>query len=110
MPIGVGFEMELGKQWFDEQTGTWVRWLERHLVVHSYALATRKIAGLQQRLAKAELALAKLAAKPYDDCCVLINKAQAILKRYQLQSCFELEISTIYPHRICCATNPAGDG
>lgn len=95
IPIGVGFEMELGKQWFDEQTGTWVRWLERHLVVHSYALAGRKIAGFQKRLAKAELALAKLAAKPEHDCCVLTNKAQAILKAYHLQSCFELEISTV---------------
>ena len=95
IPLGVGFEMELGKQWFDETSGTWVRWMERHLVVQSYALAERKLVGLQTRLKKAELALAKLAAKPHDDCCQLINKAQAILKRYHLQSCFELTISTV---------------
>lgn len=95
IPLGVGFEMDLGKQWLDESSGTWGRWMERHLVVQSYALAERQLVGIQTRLKKAELALAKLAAKPYDDCCQLTNQAQAILKRYQLQSCFELTISAV---------------
>lgn len=95
IPLGVGFEMTLGKQWLDEKTGTWVRWIERHLVVHSYAVAERKLVKLEQRLAAAELALAKLAAKPSQDCCELTHKAQAILKRYQLQSCFELNLSPL---------------
>lgn len=93
IPLGVGFEMVLGKQWWDESTGTWVRWTERHLVVHSYAVAERKLLTLQQRLDEVELALAKLAAKPHKDCCKLTNQAQAILKRYRLQACFELHIS-----------------
>ena len=93
LPLGVGFEVDLGKQWWDEASGTWVRWMERHLVVQSYALAESQLVGLRKRWQQAELALAKLAAKAHHDCCQLQNKAQAIVKRYRLQSCFELNLS-----------------
>jgi len=33
--VGIGFEVELGKFWFNSETNKWVRWHERYLVVRS---------------------------------------------------------------------------
>ena len=91
-PLGMGFEVLLGKQWQNPETQDWVQWEERHLVTHSYAVAAQKLKGLRQRLEKAELALAKLAAKPVADACRLQQQAEAALKRYRLTACFDLAV------------------
>ncbi|AUB44139.1 Transposase (plasmid) [Nostoc flagelliforme CCNUN1] len=62
-PVGKGFEVELGKFWFKEDTHLWVRWQERYLVVYSQSLAASAIRGQQQRINTALTALNKLAAK-----------------------------------------------
>ena len=90
-PIGVGFEMVLGKRWQSEDKSG-VNWEERHLVVHSYAVAQKELERFNDRLQKAEDALAKLAAKPGPKACELERNAIAIVKRYRLSNCFELAV------------------
>ncbi|MEQ8957324.1 MAG: hypothetical protein RLP02_05270 [Coleofasciculus sp. C2-GNP5-27] len=51
-------EIPLGSLWFSTENQQWHRWSERWLVIRSHALAMRQIKGLQQRLQKAEAALA----------------------------------------------------
>ncbi len=92
--IGVGFPMELGQLWQNPETEVDEHWLERYLVVRSDALAQRQKQRLNQRLEKASLALEKLAAKPWKDCCELQNKAQAILKSYRVQDFFTTTINS----------------
>lgn len=90
-PVGVGFEMVLGKRW-QSPAQCWVQWEERQLVVHSFAVAQTQIEHFNQRLEKAETALAKLAAKPVLKACELEQKATTVLKRYRLTDCFELQV------------------
>ena len=91
-PIGVGFEMELGKLWQTPDSKTDFQWIERYLLMHSYALAERQIQALKRRLEKAEASLTKLSAKLSEDRCKLQNEAQAILKRHRVQDFFSLEL------------------
>ena len=91
-PIGVGFEMELGKLWRAPDSKTDFQWIERYLLMHSYALAERQIQALKRRLEKAEASLTKLSAKLSEDRCKLQNEAQAILKRHRVQDFFSLEL------------------
>lgn len=81
--VGRGFEVELGKFWFNQETEKWVRWHERYLVLYSQSLATSQIRGLQQRLEQAQTALDKLASKPGDELEQLNQKVEAILKRHR---------------------------
>jgi transposase len=83
-PVGQGFSIPLGSLWFEKESQKWHCWSERWLVVQSYALAHRQIKGLNQRLFKAEKALAKLAAKPGKDPVVLQTKVVEILQRYRV--------------------------
>jgi transposase len=92
--VGKGFEVELGKFWWNQETNKWVRWDERHLVVYSHTLATAAIRGQQQRLERATAALSQLAAKPGDDLEPLQTKVGAILKRHRVKEFFSITITT----------------
>lgn len=84
IPVGEGFEVPLGSLWLDSDKRQWHRWSERWLVIRSHALAQRQIKGLQQRLLKAEKALAKLADQPGQDAVALQEKVDNILKRHRV--------------------------
>jgi transposase len=88
LAIEVGFEMELSQLWSVPDTQQQYHWSERYLVVRSPALQQRQLQGLHQRLHRAEQALAKLAARPSQDCCELINQVQTILKRHRVNDLF----------------------
>ena len=91
-PIGIGFEMSLGKCWPSFAKAERVTWEERYLVVHSYAVAQKELARFQTRLDKVETGLAQLAAQPVSDRCEVEQKAKALLKRHRLSDCFEIEM------------------
>ena len=91
--VGKGFEVELGKFWFNKQTNKWVRWLERYLVVYSQSLAASAIRGQQQRINQAETALKSLAAKPGVDLQALAHKVENILERYRVKDFFKTTIT-----------------
>jgi len=65
--VGKGFEVELGKIWFNKETEKRVYWMEPHLVVYSDSLAKAAIKGLNERLDKATTALNQLATKLPED-------------------------------------------
>ncbi|WP_207714038.1 hypothetical protein [Scytonema sp. UIC 10036] len=88
-----GFEVELGKFWFNEETNKWVRWHERYLVVYSASLAASAIRGQQQRINNAQTALNKLAAKPGADPQALAHKVENILERYRVKDFFQTRIT-----------------
>ncbi|MEH2317916.1 hypothetical protein [Nostoc sp.] len=88
--VGRGFDVELGKFWFNPETNKLVRWHERYLVVYSYSLANTLINGQQQRLNLAQAALDKLAAQPGDDIEHLNSKVEAIVKRYRVSEFFSV--------------------
>lgn len=90
--IGVGFEMELCQLWQDPNSEQPYRWSERYLVVRCDVLQQRQLQGLHQRLHRAEQALTKLAARPSQDCCELINQVQTILKRHRVTDFFAFEV------------------
>lgn len=83
--VGKGFEIELGKTWFNPDTNKLVKWHERYLVAYSHVLATAQIRGLHQRLDKAETALKKLKKSPGQDLEVLNAQVAAILKRHRVK-------------------------
>ena len=91
--VGKGFEVELGKFWFNSESNKWVRWYERYLVVYSQSLAASVIRGQQQRILSARTALDKLAAKPGDDWEQLSHKVENILKRYRVNDFFSTTIT-----------------
>lgn len=91
--VGKGFEVELGKFWFNEETNKWVRWHERYLVVYSPSLAASIIRGQQQRINSAQTALNKLAAKPSEDPQALAHKVENILERYRVKDFFHTTIT-----------------
>ncbi|KAB8314459.1 transposase, partial [Tolypothrix campylonemoides VB511288] len=91
--VGKGFEVELGKFWFNEETNKWVRWHERFLVVYSQSLAASMIRGQQQRINSAQTALNKLAAKPGEDPQALAHKVENILERYRVKDFFNTTIT-----------------
>jgi len=92
--VGQGFEVELGKFWFNPTTQKWVRWQERYLVVYSTSLATAQRRGLHQRLDQAQTALDKLVAKPGNELESLNAKVEAILKRHRVQEFFSVTTTT----------------
>lgn len=91
--VAKGFEVELGKFWFNEETNKWVRWHERYLVVYSPSLAAGAIRGQQQRINSAQTALNKLAAKPGEDSQALAHKVENILERYRVKDFFNTTIT-----------------
>jgi len=91
--VGKGFEVELGKFWFNKETNKWVRWHERYLVVYSQSLAASMIRGQQQRINSAQTALNKLAAKPGEDPQALAHKVENILERYRVKDFFNTTIT-----------------
>ena len=91
--VGKGFEVELGKFWFNEETNKWVRWHERYLVVYSQRLAASAIRGQQQRINSAQTALNKLAAKPGEDPQQLAHKVEKVLERYRVKNFFSTRIT-----------------
>lgn len=91
-PAGAGFEIPLGSLWFSTENQQWHRWSERWLVIRSHALAMRQIKGLQQRLQKAEAALAKLASKPGQDVQALQEKVDRVLKRHRVSEYLSVTI------------------
>lgn len=93
-PIGVGFEMALGKLEGEINKDKSYHWLERYLVVRSDALAERQQKSLHKRLDKAEEALSKLTAKSHQNHCTLQTKVQSILKRYRVRDYFLTEVTT----------------
>ncbi|BAY28275.1 hypothetical protein NIES2107_75830 (plasmid) [Nostoc carneum NIES-2107] len=104
--VGKGFEVELGKFWFNKQTNKWVRWLERYLVVYSQSLAASMIRGQQQRILTAETALQSLANKPGSDRELLTHKVENILQRYRVKNFF----STMITEQITKKTRHLGRG
>nr|WP_155745935.1 IS1634 family transposase [Scytonema sp. UIC 10036] len=97
--VGKGFEVELGKFWFNEETNKWVRWHERYLVVYSQSLAASIIRGQQQRINNAQTALDKLAAKPGEDRFQLTQKVENILTRYRVNDFFSTTITEEITHQ-----------
>ena len=91
--VAKGFEVELGKFWFNPETNKWVRWLERYLVVYSPSLAASAIRGQQQRINSAQTALNKLATKPGVDPLQLAHKVENILERYRVKDFFSTRIT-----------------
>jgi transposase len=91
--VGKGFEVELGKFWFNEETNKWVRWHERYLVVYSQRLGASAIRGQQQRINTAQTALNKLVAKPGEDSQQLAHKVENILERYRVKNFFSTRIT-----------------
>ena len=91
--VGNGFEVELGKFWFNEETNKWVRWHERYLVVYSASLAASAIRGQQQRINSAQTALNKLAANPRIAPQALAHKVENILERYRVKDFFNTTIT-----------------
>ena len=104
--VGKGFEVELGKFWFNPETNKWVRWHERYLVVYSQSLAVSAIRGQQQRINQAQTALNKLANKPLLDREQLSHKVENILKRYRVNDFF----STMITEEITKQTRHVGRG
>jgi len=104
--VGKGFEVELGKFWFNKETNKWVSWHERFLVVYSQSLAASAIRGQQQRINQAETALKSLANKPGDDPEQLNHKVENILKRYRVKDFF----STMITEEITKQTRHLGRG
>jgi transposase len=96
--VGKGFEVELGKFWFNAETNKWVRWHERYLVVYSQSLAASTIRGQQQRINSAQTALNKLAAKPEADREQLSQKVENILQRYRVKDFFSTTITEEITH------------
>ena len=94
-PIGVGFEMELGKLWQVPDSSSVFHWSERYLLIHSYALAERQMQTLNKRLEKVEADLTKLSTKLIEDRCKLQNQVQTILKRYRVQNVFSFEFDSL---------------
>ncbi len=91
--VGKGFEVELGKFWFNEEINKWVRWHERYLVVYSQRFAASSIRGQQQRINNAQTALNKLVAKPGEDPQQLAHKVENILERYRVKNFFSTRIT-----------------
>jgi transposase len=91
--VGIGFEVELGKFWFNPETNKWVRWHERYLVVRSHKLALSAIDSQNKRINQAQLALDKLADKPGNELDVLEYKVENILKRYRVTEFFSTTIT-----------------
>lgn len=91
--VGIGFEVELGKFWFNPETNKWVRWHERYLVIRSHKLANAAIDNQNKRINQAQLALEKLASKPGTELDVLGYKVENILKRYRVTEFFSTTIT-----------------
>jgi len=83
-PVGQGFEVAVVCIWVDPDTAAPVTWTERRLVMQSAAHAQTQRAALQERLTKAQTALAALNAKPATDYAELEQRAQTILTRYRV--------------------------
>jgi len=83
-PVGQGFEVAVVCTWVDPDTAAPVTWTERRLVLQSAAHAQTQRAALQERLAKAQTALAVLNTKPATDYAELEQGAQTILTRYRV--------------------------
>ena len=84
LPACEGFEVPLGSIWQDPKAQTRHCWLERWLVIRSTAMQQRQIQRLEQRLIKAEMALAKLVQKPGNDAKVLQTNVDAILQHHRV--------------------------
>lgn len=86
LPVCEGFEVPLGSLWQDleSESKTWHYWSERWLVIRSAAIQKKQIQGLEQRLMKAEIALAKLVQQPGNDAKVLQSNVEAILQRHRV--------------------------
>ena len=89
-PVGQGFEVAVTCTWPNPATQASVTWTERRLIMQSTAHAERQRAGLQARLTKAQTALTALNAKPASERADLEQRAQAILKRYQVSDYLSL--------------------
>lgn len=83
-PIGQGFEVAVTQTWLPPKTQTARVWIERTLVVRSDKLARRQQHGLDERLRRAEQALAQVKASPEADQAQLTHQSQALLERYDV--------------------------
>jgi transposase len=104
--IGKGFEVERPSSFTDPDTKTTFSWAERHLLVQSEVYAKTQRKGLQERLQKAQTALAALNSKPYAEQARLDHHAQAVLKRYGVQEYLQLH----YTELVICQTHYVGPG
>jgi transposase len=91
--VGRGFEVELGKFWFNPETNKWVCWHERYLVIRSHKLALSAIDSQNKRINQAQVALEKLVSKPGIESDVLKYKVENILKRYRVTEFFSTTIT-----------------
>jgi transposase len=92
-PVGEGFEIHAGSLWLDPKNQQWHRWSERWLVIRSHALAARQIKGLEQRLQKAETALAKLASKPGQNAQTLQEKVDRLLETHRVKEYLNVTVN-----------------
>ncbi len=91
--MGQGFEIAMPCVWQNPDSAETILWIERRLVVQSEAHAHRQRAALQERLAKAEAALANLNLRPAADRTDRESRAQTILKRYDLAEYLSLNFN-----------------
>lgn len=107
LPIGQGFEVLATCIWQPpDDTEEPITWNERRLVVQSEAHARRQRFGLQERLAKAEVALSALNLHPASDPAKMEHQAQAILKRYDMAEFLNLT----FHEQVTCQTHYVGRG
>jgi transposase len=104
--VGQGFEVAVPCTWQNPDNQETTNWSERWLVLQSQAHAYRQRAGLQERLVKAETALAKLNLRPATERTELVSQAQTILKRYDLTDYLSLNFN----EQVTCQTGYVGRG
>lgn len=92
-PVAEGFEIHAGSLWLDPNNQQWHRWSERWLAIRSHAFAARQIRGLEQRVQKAETALAKLALRPGTDAQILQEKIDKLLETYRVNEYLNVTIN-----------------
>lgn len=84
----------------DAGTPQRVCWRERHLVIKSQTFAAREIAGLEERLNKAEAALMKLAQRPGNTRATVETKVQQLLHKHRVTAFFEADIAEEVTHEL----------
>ncbi|MCP4359463.1 MAG: hypothetical protein GY796_15740 [Chloroflexi bacterium] len=97
LALAEGFEV-VREQQARLEDGSLVTWQERVLVVRSYAFAQAQIKNFEQRLAQAEAEILGLTPsrgpgkRQFDDPVALHQAIEAIVKRYRVSACFDIEL------------------
>jgi len=101
---GCGFELTRAQECEillpNTETPQRVCWHERQLVIKSHAFAAREIAGLEERMNKAEAALMKIAQRPDNTCAKVETKVQRLLQKHRVTAFFETNVVEEVTHEI----------